>query len=120
MHKHYGAGAGKGGGTVIVPKHSELSAVGHDEATVTGDRGDRVGGLPEEVWLQLGLEGEGITARGHCRGKGAGVGIVSPSILGSHLFLLGEHRAHCVIPNLNPPVTPRPPTPGFQSWLFLL
>lgn len=35
MHKHDGTEAEKGGGTVIVPKHSELSAVGHDEATVT-------------------------------------------------------------------------------------
>lgn len=64
MHKHDGMEAGKGGGTVIVPKHSELSAVGHDEATVTvGTRG----GLPEEVWLQLGLEG--ITSGGTVEAK---------------------------------------------------
>lgn len=56
----------------LVPRHSELSATGHDEPVVVGDQE----GFPEEVWLLLGLQ-EGITGRGDCRGKGVEVGHVS-------------------------------------------
>lgn len=78
---------------MIVPRHSELSAARHDEAAVTVGTGGG-GGLLEEVWLQPGLEGGGIPARGDCRSKGVEVGFASPCIfLPPPLLTVRTHRS---------------------------
>lgn len=115
MHKHDGPEAGKGGGTVIVPRHSELSAARHDEAAVTVGTGG--GGAS---WRRCGCSQDwkeeasrpGATAEAKVWRWDLRLHASSCP----HLFLLSEHTDHC----LKPSVDARPPTPGFQSWLSLL
>lgn len=112
MHKHDGPEARKGGGTVIVPRHSELSAARHDEAAVTvGGGGSWRRCVCSRDWKDKASR-PGETAEA----KVWRWDLCFHAFSCPHLFLLSEHTDHC----LKPSVAPRPPTPGFQSWLSLL
>lgn len=97
---------------MIVPKHSELSAAGHDEATVTVGTG---GGPPGG-----GVGAAGIGRRRHHRQQRlqkqrcGGRTCVSMHLPAPNLILLSEPTDHCIIPSLKPSVAPRPPIPGFS------